>query len=138
MKIKNSKKIIIVIVALLLAFAAYFIWKNTQQKKADNPQVQTAKIEEQKNKVLEKVKMLVAIPDETPIFFTVSNAELLKSQQEFFKDSQNGDVLLVFEKNKILILYRDNPTQIVNMGPLTNSTSTNPTSTTTTKTIKNK
>ncbi len=134
---KNLNIIIAILVVLALAVAGYFLYKKYQQKNLD-PQAQTANIEEQKKGVFEKVITLVSVPEESPLFFTVSSSTLLKTQ-DFFKDTENGDILLVFETNKYAVLYRESSNQVINAGPIVDSTANaNNKATTTNETVKSK
>ena len=118
----------VVIVLIFVVVFGYFIWSKKQQN-IITPIGQTAKIEEQKRIVLTKVRTLVSLPDEQPLFFTVSDSEVLKTKQDFFRNVENGDVLMVFEQSKLAILFRDKTNQIINIGPM--GTSTSKTATTT-------
>jgi hypothetical protein len=105
-------------VALLIAMLGYFAYMQYQASMIETPEQQAAKAEEQKNAVIAKVKALTVLPEEEPVLFTVNDAELLKSQQAFFKDAQNGDVLLVFQNDSKALIFRESTNQIVNAGPI--------------------
>ena len=59
------------------------------------------------NRLLQKVSRHMAIvKDEDPIVATVQNAEILRQTNPFFyRDVQNGDLLIVWESNGRAILY---------------------------------
>lgn len=114
----DKNKIIIgaVVVVVVLA-GGYFGWTRYQAMQ-NSPEAQAAKLEQQKNAVITKVKALTVLPDEEPVLFTVNDANLLKTQQAFFKDAANGDVLMVFQKNGKALIYREATNQIINAGPV--------------------
>jgi hypothetical protein len=67
---------------------------------------------------VERVGKLMILPtDETPTYGSVSDATKLKDQV-FFKASANGDEILIYQKNRLTILYRKSINKIVNVGPL--------------------
>jgi Flp pilus assembly protein CpaB len=109
--------IILAAVVIVVILVGYFGWTKWQAKQA-SPEVQAAKLEEQKNAIIAKIKQLTVLPEEEPVLFTVNDANLLRSQQAFFKDAQNGDVLLVFQKNSKALIYREASNQIINAGPV--------------------
>jgi hypothetical protein len=127
---KNNKQIILVAIAIILvAGVAYFGW-DKYQANTNSPEAQVAKAEEQKTTIINKIKQLTVLPEEEPVLFTVNDASLLKTQQAFFKDSENGDVLLVFQKSGKALIYRESGNKIVNAGPISFQ---QPTATTTKK-----
>jgi hypothetical protein len=68
--------------------------------------------------VVTKVGKLVELPPgEAPTVATVSDLAPLKSQ-EFFKDAQIGDKVLIFGAAKKAILYRPSTDKIIQVAPL--------------------
>jgi Flp pilus assembly protein CpaB len=114
---KNQKLIYIAVAIIVVAVLGYFGYKAYQAKQA-TPEAQAAKLTEQKNTIINKIKQLTVLPSEEPVLFTVNDAALLKSQQAFFKDSENGDVLLVFQTSGKALIYRESTNKIVNSGPV--------------------
>lgn len=116
-EIMKNKNIIYAVVALVVIVGGYFgIMKYRAMQ--NTPEAQSAKLTEQKNNIIAKIKALTVLPEEEPVLFTVNDANLLKSQQAFFKDAQNGDVLLVFQKDGKALIYRESTNVIVNAGPV--------------------
>lgn len=113
-KNKNILMVIVLVVLVVVAYFGYSYWT----KQNNSPEAQAQKLQEQKNTILEKVGALVEVPNEEPVMFTVNDANLLKSQQAFFKDAENGDVLLVYQTNSKAIIYREKTNKIVNSGPV--------------------
>jgi hypothetical protein len=69
-------------------------------------------------KTIEEVGKLVALPSgEDPTVATVTSLEPLKGQ-EFFKDAEVGDKVLIFSKSKKAVLYRPSEKRIIVMAPL--------------------
>ena len=65
-----------------------------------------------------KVAKQVDVPkDETPSIATVTDVNLLQDQ-EFFKQAKNGDKLLIYEKKKIVILYRPSEDKVIAQAPV--------------------
>lgn len=130
MKNLNNKNLIIGVVVLVVVLAGGYYAFARYQAMQNSPEAQAAKLELQKNAIITKIKALTVLPDEEPVLFTVNDANLLKSQQAFFKDSSNGDVLLVFQKSGKALIYREASNQIINAGPVSFQ---QPTATTTKK-----
>jgi uncharacterized membrane protein len=126
---KNKNLIIGAVVLVVVLVGGYYGW-NSYQAMQNSPEAQAAKLEEQKNAIINKIKALTVLPEEEPVLFTVNDANLLKSQQAFFKDAENGDVLLVFQTAGKALIYRESTGQIINAGPVSFQ---QPTATTTKK-----
>ncbi|MFA6131442.1 MAG: hypothetical protein WC702_00010 [Patescibacteria group bacterium] len=68
--------------------------------------------------LVETVGKLIVLPaDETPTVATVSDIEKLKDQ-EFFKNAQVGDKVLLYTKAKRAILYSPTSGKIVEVAPI--------------------
>jgi hypothetical protein len=71
-----------------------------------------------KQTVVDNVSKLYDVPKEEPTLARVSEVEKLKKEQDFFKNAQNGDYILVFPNAKLGILYRETTNKIINIGPV--------------------
>ncbi len=106
----------IVVVVLIAAIPGYYFYqkyKDTQrllQNSSSTAQVQVKLL-------VDKVGQLILLPNETPTVATVSDISKLKNQ-EFFKNAQNGDKVLVFTQAKQAILYRPTINKIIQVGPI--------------------
>lgn len=114
LKNKNVQYLLLVVIVVVAGYFGYMKYQENQ----NTPEAQQAKAIEEKNAVIAKVKALTVLPDEEPVLFTVNDANLLRSQQAFFKDAQNGDVLMVFQKDSKALIYRESTNQIINAGPI--------------------
>lgn len=114
----TKQNLIYVVAVLVVLGLGYFGYTKYATPAVETPEQQAAKAEEQKNAVIAKVKALTVLPEEEPVLFTVNDANLLKSQQAFFKDAENGDVLLVFQKDSKALIFREATNQIINAGPI--------------------
>ena len=106
----SYKKIIVFFIALLVFGLGGYGMKNyfTQKSGGDTTQV------------LMEVGKLTELPQgETPTIATVTDVKPLQSQ-EFFKDAQIEDKLLLFTKSKRAILYRPSTNKIIVVAPLNN------------------
>lgn len=70
------------------------------------------------DRILKEVASQYKVPNEKPSFAQVKDAEQLAAQQPFFKDTQNGDYLVMYPKAKLTILYRPSEKKIINTGPI--------------------
>jgi H+/gluconate symporter-like permease len=113
----NKNLIIGIVVVVVVVVGGYFGWKSFQAKQ-NSPEAQAAQLQQQKNEILQKVAALTQVPAEEPVLFTVNDANLLKGQQAFFKDAENGDVLLVYQQSSKALIFRPSTNKIINAGPV--------------------
>jgi len=68
--------------------------------------------------IVERVGMLVKLPEgEEPTIAEVTDVSELQDQ-DFFKDAQNGDKVLIYEKAKQAILYRPSTNKVIGIAPV--------------------
>lgn len=103
--VKHRKKVIVAL--LLLAVGAWavtnYLETRNQLDQLANPKTST---QTEITIITDQVKDTVELPTgETPTIATVSDVEKLKSQN-FFKDAENGDKVLIYSKAGKALLYR--------------------------------
>lgn len=118
---KKAKKIallsanILLLVSLGFTSVFYYI-KYTDAKEA------SLTSEQKLAKYEKEISKSYTLPtDEKPQLYDVNNADQLRkdeSNKDFFKDIQNGDVLLIYTNNKLGIIYRPTTKKIIKTGPL--------------------
>lgn len=116
-RVPKKFKVLLIILAILTVsgFAAAGAVTLKYIEARNNPEV-IAKDKE--TELIDKVGKLVLLPsDETPSIATVADKEKLKDQ-EFFKDAENGDQLLIYTTAQQAILYRESTNKIVRIAPL--------------------
>lgn len=100
-----------VIIVILIATVGVLFWKYQQAKETDSAKETSARI-------IQKVSNLYFVPnDEEPTVAQIQDKDKL-GNQEFFKSSQNGDYLLIYQKAKVAIVYREDVNKLVNVGPV--------------------
>lgn len=71
----------------------------------------------EKQELFEKIKKHIVLPSqEEPLIVRIDNAEELKKRQSFFENSQDNDILIVYQ-DKALI-YRSDEDLLINVGPV--------------------
>ncbi len=117
--------ILIILVALALAaFTAYFAYNYfTEASKHNSQGVQGAQTDSQKvaetpEELTAEITKFIVLPNEVPEVATISNVELLKGQ-DFFKDAQNGDAVLIFKDAGRGLLYRPSTHKIIEYTKIT-------------------
>lgn len=118
-KSKGRKAIIVVLVLLVIAgfCAAGYFYVKAEEYRTD-PQASQQAQKNRAGEVKEKVGKLISVPeDETPTLATVTDKDKLKDQP-FFKDAQDGDVILIFPQAKKAIIYREDENRLINVGPI--------------------
>lgn len=68
--------------------------------------------------LLAELSQVMVIPQEQPQIAVVTNAAVLKTQQPFYADVQNGDVMFLFPQAGKAVLFRPSTHQVVNAGPV--------------------
>ncbi len=129
-KVANPKKhfprVYLVVGIITLVFLALITWSITSQYKLKKAQTQLekqiedpqAEAKKQTEELLQKVGQLMVLPtDEEPTIATVSDLSKL-SEQEFFKNAQLGDKVIIYYKAKKAILYRPFENKIIELAPL--------------------
>ncbi len=108
---------VMTMLALAGAGAAGYLYNQLQSIKNDPKTLQQA----QQSKAMTtkaKVAKLISVPaDETPVLASVTDKAKLKDQP-FFKDAENGDVILLFPQAKKAIIYRESSNMLINVGPI--------------------
>jgi len=107
-----------IIIFLLLAIApSYFLFQKIRNSQKQIPQIKLIPQEDGKT-ILEKARKLVDLPrDEDPTIVTILDRDKVKNQP-FFAKAKNGDKIIIFNKNKLAVLYDSTNNKIVEMGPL--------------------
>lgn len=103
--------IVIVILVAGVGLLAYFYMdtKNQLKEVSNNPD-NAAKSEV--DKIISDVGKTLKLPSETPTLATVKDVSKLKNQ-EFFKDAQNGDKVLIYAQSGRALLYRPSSGQVI-------------------------
>lgn len=117
-KILNKKAIsffvLLLVVGGSLAAAGYFYYQYQKVKKDPNL-IATEEVK----LVTGSIKRFMELPnDEDPTLATVTDQAKLKDQ-DFFKNSLNGDKVLIYTKAHKAILYRPSTNRVIEFAPLT-------------------
>ena len=121
---KRTGKIILVILGLVIVGALlYFGWSWWNLKKQINTLLQPEGIEElqkkQTEELLEKMKKHIVLPDdEEPIIATVTDAEALKKESDFYALAKNDDVVVIYVRAKKAFLFDPFANRVLNVGPV--------------------
>jgi hypothetical protein len=106
---------LIVIVLLLASLFLYDQYREAKRKL----EAGTTKNSQQVTDTVSRVSKLILLPtNETPTIVTVKDASKLKGEA-FYTDAKDGDVTLVYSKQKRAILYRPSQNIIVNVAAVT-------------------
>lgn len=99
----SSSSVLIVIVLFLI-----FIMIKPQQAQTSQQKLQS---------VINKVSKLYILPkNEEPVLATVTDRSKLSTP--FLKQSQNGDKVLIYPKNRLVIVYRPSINKVVSVSPV--------------------
>lgn len=118
---KNLRRKLVTGVASLLLFIStgsalyYYSQYRSLQKNSINTSQQ------QDDALLTKAGKLILLPtNETPSIAKVTDKSKLSNEQ-FFKNAQNGDWIIIYLKAKQAVIYRESTNQIIGVGPVTST-----------------
>ncbi len=98
-----------VLLAGIIILGALFFTQNHKQNS------DTKKSEQ----IIQKVEKLYLLPkEETPTVAEIRDKTSLPKEQEFYKDAENGDFVLVYAQSKIALLYRESLHKLVRVSPV--------------------
>ena len=114
----------LVFIVLFLLVAAGFTWYFVKYQKAaeqisflSSPEGRVEVDKQEVERIMTSVSKHILLPDgQTPTIATIQDAESLISQQPFFANTQNGDVVLAYT-DKVFV-YSPARDLLVNVGPL--------------------
>lgn len=71
------------------------------------------------NRIIKSVSALYLTPvEETPTVAKIREKHSIQGNQEFYGNAQNGDYVLVYQTEKIAILYRESINKIIKVSPI--------------------
>jgi hypothetical protein len=105
-----------VLLVLTLGATGYLSFRYNRLKK--ELQTVTATELDRVKELAQKVGSVYLIPEgEDPVLISIVDSDKLKDQS-FFERAKNGDVILVYPKARLAIVYRESESKIVNAGPV--------------------
>ncbi len=108
-----GRRWMIVVIGLLAAGVVYlgyqYVHTRNELKAAKNPETAN---QTELERITSTVGKTIKLPNETPTLASVTNISQLKNQ-EFFKDAQNGDKVLIYTKSGRALLYRPSTKQVI-------------------------
>jgi len=111
-KKRSLTTILCVAIVLLLATVGVLFWKYQDAKGSANQAQETS------DRIIGKVSALYMVPsNEEPTVAQIQDKAKL-GNQEFFKTSQNGDYLLIYQKTKVALVYREDINKLITVGPI--------------------
>jgi hypothetical protein len=102
----------VIIVALVVLVGFLLLGKDSSSGDSKS------KDKKESSRVVKEVGELYIVPtQEEPTVAAIKDKSKL-SKQEFFKDAQNGDYLIVYSKAGLALIYRESVDKLVNAGPI--------------------
>ncbi|MDP2587315.1 MAG: hypothetical protein Q8P33_00885 [bacterium] len=103
-----------VLVAVLAAGLVYTVWLNRSLR---SPETQTKIAERASQEIIDAVSTIILVPTDKPTVATITDVDKLRqSNQEFYKNSRNGDILLVYQSQAII--YRKEEHRVIAVVPV--------------------
>lgn len=120
---KVNMRVLVVAVALMVTvgLSGFFFFKWQIAKRAvGDPEVALEQAQREIDQVVAKVGKLILLPDgETPNLVKIDDKEKISENLEFFKDSSNGDQVLIYREAQKAYLYRPSENWLINVGSVT-------------------
>ena len=120
---RMGKLILIIVTIVIVATLIYFGWSWWNLKKQVDTLLRPEGIEElqkkQTEELLEKMNKHIVLPDdEEPIIATVTDAEALKKESDFYALAKNDDVVVIYIRAKKAFLFDPFANRVLNVGPV--------------------
>jgi hypothetical protein len=104
----------IVIIVALLALVGYLLLSKSDSGSSGSKNDD----KKESGRVVKEIGELYIVPtEEEPTVAAIKDKSKL-SKQDFFKDAQNGDYLVVYSKAGLALIYRESVDKLVNAGPI--------------------
>jgi len=113
----GSNLIKIGVIIVVVALVGVVTWQFIEMGRLRNPDHSAEQATREARALKEQVSKLMQLPDEDATVATVQDASRL-SGQDFFKDAENGDKVLIFTIARRAVIYRPSTNMIINSGPI--------------------
>jgi hypothetical protein len=116
-----TKNVLIIITLIIITIGVYvFVKKDTSVILDDQNTLEDQElIQKDIDDLVQKVSTHYLLPTgEEPVVATVTDAQALSVEQEFYKDVENGDRVMLYIQNKRAINYSPSRDIIINVGPI--------------------
>ena len=114
----NTKKIVLVGAGVVLILGLLYVAGHTFFRGYYPWASEEARVQAEMESALSQVAKKMLLPSGEPIMATVNDADVLRTQQAFFQNAENGDQLLIFSESAQAVLYSPSRDVIVNVGPV--------------------
>ncbi len=125
-KRKLVNKAIVALVALVIIVGPTVFGVIYYKKYQNLNKLSTDQFSKRDNaRLLGQIKKVYNLPtnEEPSTIATVSDKEALKKQYPFFNEAENGDVVLIYTKAQLALIYRPATKQVVKSGPINTQSS---------------
>lgn len=118
---KFSWKILLVfiLVILLVGGGAWYIFRDKEDSdQIIGDQKSTEQTQKEVTDLMKRLGKLIVLPEEEPLVATIQDAAALAAEQPFYKNTENGDKLIIFPKKAQAVIYRPSENMLINVGPI--------------------
>lgn len=106
---------VVLVVVAAIGFGAAYFYSASELNRLRDTSSQTA--DKEAVELIKEIGQHMVLPDEKPTIATVEDKQKLK-EQSFFKNSQNGDKVLMYTQHKKAILYRPAEDKVIEVAYL--------------------
>ena len=109
------------VVVVVVLFVTGVIGGGSDTEELVLPDGEGTLTEEEISTVIDAVSDLIMVPtgeDAQPVVATITDAATLQSQQAFYQNAANDDILLIYPTIARAIIYRPSADMLINVGPV--------------------
>lgn len=116
---KNLLRNSVIIVLIILAALSYYSYHQAQKRieVLSNPELNSEYVLKERDRVRDRVAKLMLLPEGVdPDLAIVQDVEMLRKEQPFFRNAEDGDQVLIYPDRAII--YRESDDVIINISPV--------------------
>lgn len=114
--------VLVLIIIVVIEIFVYLVFFKPEILGLERRGAQTEQSDEELEQLISEVGQFYLLPNEVPVLATVNDLSQV-ADQEFFKNAQNGDKILIFQNAKKAVLYRPSAKMIIEIGFVRNEAS---------------
>ena len=107
----------ILITVLVVSLIGVVVLQAVQMHRMRSPDFAADQARADAAALVREVERVMLLPDEEATVATVQDASRLRGQ-DFFRDTENGDRVLIFTEARRAVIWRPGENRVINSGPI--------------------
>jgi hypothetical protein len=108
---------VIVLLVVIVAYSQYKLYKLSTDEKIVSGETVTVNASTTPQEIIKMLGRHILLPEGDPQIAEVRDVEKLREQQAFFKNAENGDIIVLYEST--IFIYRPSRDVVVASGDIT-------------------